>query len=116
VPYTHLNTVIDYMAIEVITMYENKIKARFVGHVERFVNVSWGKKDVLAVIQASDASSEEKRAQGNALCAQLRKIKTDLLSPGEKLTSDEMYHNWIEAQHARVMPCRKLNKGVYYDI
>ncbi|CAK9866201.1 unnamed protein product [Sphagnum jensenii] len=30
VPYTHLNMVIDYMAIEVITMYENNIKARFV--------------------------------------------------------------------------------------
>jgi hypothetical protein len=116
VPYTHLNTVINYMAIEVITMYENNIKARFVGHLERFVNVSWGKKDALAVIQASDASSEEKRAQGNALCAQLRKIKTDLLSPGEKLTSNEMYHDWIEAQPAHVMPCRKLNKGVYYDI
>ncbi|CAM6028971.1 unnamed protein product [Sphagnum balticum] len=69
VPYTHLNTVIDYMAIEVITMYENNIK--------------------------------------------LRKIKTDLLLPSEKLTSDEMYHDWIEAQRAHVMPCHKLNKGVY---
>ncbi|CAK9206811.1 unnamed protein product [Sphagnum troendelagicum] len=86
------------------------------GHVERFVNVSWGKKDALAVIKASDASSEEKRAQGNALCAHLRKIKTDLLSPGEKLTFEEMYHDWIEAQHAHVMLCRKLNKGVYYNI
>ncbi|CAM6063309.1 unnamed protein product [Sphagnum tenellum] len=116
VPYTHLNMVIDYMAIEVITMYENNIKTHFMGHVERFVNVSWGKKDALAVIKASDASSEEKRAQGNALCAHLRKIKTDLLSPGEKLTFEDMYHDWIEAQHAHVMLCRKLNKGVYYNI
>jgi hypothetical protein len=27
-----------------------------------------------------------------------------------------MYHDWIEAQRAHVMLCRKLNKGVYYDI
>ncbi|CAK9864414.1 unnamed protein product [Sphagnum jensenii] len=46
----------------------------------------------------------------------LNTIKTDLLSPGEKLTSDEMYHDWIKAQRAHVMLCRKLNKGVYYDI
>jgi hypothetical protein len=116
VSYTHLNTVIDYMAIEVLTMYENNIKARFVGRVERFVNVSWGKKEALAAIKASDASSVEKTSRQNALCAQLRKIKVDLLSPDEKLTSDEMYHEWIEAQRPHVMPQRKLNKGVYYDI
>jgi hypothetical protein len=28
--YTHMNTVLDYMAIEVKTMYENNIKQRFV--------------------------------------------------------------------------------------
>jgi hypothetical protein len=50
------------------------------------------------------------------LCAQLHKTKIDLLSPGEKLTSDETYHEWIEEQCPYVMPQRKLNKGVYYDI
>jgi hypothetical protein len=61
--------VIDYTAIEVLTMYENNIEARFVGHVERFVNVSWEKKDALATIKASDASSEDKTSRQNALCA-----------------------------------------------
>jgi hypothetical protein len=60
VPYTHLNTVIDYMAIEVLTMYENNIKARFVSYIECFVNVSWDKKATLATIDSSDTSSAEK--------------------------------------------------------
>jgi hypothetical protein len=60
VSYTHLNTAIDYMAKQVVTMYENNIKARFVSYVERFVNVSWGKKSALAAIKALDASSDEK--------------------------------------------------------
>jgi hypothetical protein len=116
IPYTHLNTAIDYMAVEVVTMYENNIKARFVSYVERFVNVSFDKKAALAAIYSSKASSDEKDFMKKTLCAQLRKVKTDLLSPGEKLTSDETYHAWIEAQRAYVMPRRKLNKGVYYDI
>jgi hypothetical protein len=116
ITYTHLNTAIDYMAIEVITMYENNIKAHYVSYVERFVNVSWGKKDALAAIKTSEASSAEKTSAKNSLCAQLRKVKTDLLSPDEKLTSDEKYHDWIESQRDHVMPQRKLNKGVYYDI
>ncbi len=69
VPYTYLNTVIDYMAVEVVTMYENNIKESFVKHVERFINVSWGKKDVLAEISSSNASSKEKTSKKNALCA-----------------------------------------------
>jgi hypothetical protein len=60
VPYTHLNTVIDYMAIEILTMYENNIKARFVSYIERFVNVSFEKKAALAAIDSSDSSSDEK--------------------------------------------------------
>jgi trehalose-6-phosphate synthase len=36
-----MNTVLDYLAIDIITMYENNIKQHFVEYVERFVNVSW---------------------------------------------------------------------------
>jgi endo-1,4-beta-mannosidase len=60
------------MAVEVVTMYENNIKAHFVSYVERFVNVSWGKKAALAAIYSSNASSDEKDSLKNALCAQLR--------------------------------------------
>lgn len=42
--YTHLNTVLDYLTIDIITMYENNIKCHYVDYVERYVNVIWKKK------------------------------------------------------------------------
>ena len=61
----HFSTATNYKVVEVITMYDNNIKAHFVEYVERYVNVVWNKKDE---IKASDASIEEKKTQVNALC------------------------------------------------
>ena len=49
--YTHLNTVLDYLAIDVVTLYENNIKQRFVGYVERFVDVVWQKKALVRLMR-----------------------------------------------------------------
>jgi hypothetical protein len=56
--YRHLNTVLDYMSTEVITMYENNIKQRFCSYVERFVNVSLQKKERLEAIKESEHTSD----------------------------------------------------------
>ena len=37
--YTDLNTVLDYLTIGIITMYENNIKLHYVEYIERFVNI-----------------------------------------------------------------------------
>ena len=42
--YTHLNTVLDYFTIGIITMYENNIKLHYVEYIERFVNIYVGKR------------------------------------------------------------------------
>ena len=42
--YTNLNTVLDYIAVSIVTMYENNIKLHYVEYVERYVNVIWEKK------------------------------------------------------------------------
>ena len=42
--YTHMNTVLDYLTIDILTMYENNIKLHYVEYVERYVNVVWKKK------------------------------------------------------------------------
>lgn len=42
--YQHLNTVLDYLIIDIITMYENNIKLHYVEYLERYVNVVWKKK------------------------------------------------------------------------
>ena len=42
-----MNTVLDYLAIGILTMYENNIKQHFIEYIERFVNVVWRKKQWL---------------------------------------------------------------------
>lgn len=48
--YRHMNTVLDYLAIDVNTVYENDIKQHFVEIIERFVNVAWEKNELVEVI------------------------------------------------------------------
>ncbi|RLN70472.1 hypothetical protein BBJ28_00018546 [Nothophytophthora sp. Chile5] len=93
--YRHLNTVLDYMAIEIITMYENNIKQHYCDQVP----------------------AEQKKAQTNLLCRELRKVKNDILGVNSPNTSDPQYHKWIDEQRPRVMPQGVLAKNsVYYDI
>ena len=42
--YAGLNTVLDYLTEDIITMYENNIQLHYVEYVERYVNVMWKKK------------------------------------------------------------------------
>ena len=42
--YTHMNTILDYLTIDILTMYENNIKQHYIEYVERYVNVIWKKK------------------------------------------------------------------------
>ena len=45
--YTHMNTILDYLTIDILTMYENNIKLHYVEYVERYVNVVWKKKFIM---------------------------------------------------------------------
>jgi hypothetical protein len=42
--YTGLNTVMDYLKEDIMTMYENNVQLHYVDYVERYVNVVWKKK------------------------------------------------------------------------
>jgi len=113
--YRHLSTVLDYLAIEVITMYETNVKQHFVEYVERFVNVAWEKKALVAIIKTLKPA--RRRAATHALCNQLRRIKTDLLSPDQPKRAHPTYHAWIDEQRLAVLPQRALRKdSVHYDI
>ena len=115
--YRNMTIVLEYLAIDVITMYETNIKQHFVEYVERFVNVSWEKSALVALIKKHKTTTARRQAATNALCAQLRRIKTDLLSPDAQKTAHPMYHAWIDAQRLEVLPRRPLRKkSMHYDI
>ena len=47
----NMDTVLDYMTTQVITMYDNNIKQPMIEYVERFVNVRWEKKDTTDIVK-----------------------------------------------------------------
>jgi hypothetical protein len=78
--YTGLNTVMDYLKEDIMTMYENNIQLHYVDYVERFVNVVWKKKMITEKIRKLYKTKVEREARIRSLYGELRKIKNDLLN------------------------------------
>jgi len=78
--YTHMNTILNYLTIDILTMYENNIKFHYVEYVERYVNVVWKKKFIVSKIRKMNITQKAKEQRVSNLCSQLRKIKTDILN------------------------------------
>ena len=117
--YTHMNTILDYLTIDILTMYENNIKFHYVEYVERYVNVVWKKKFIVSKIRKLNITQKEKEQRVNNLCSQLRKIKTDLLNIENKnYKSHSMYHTWINRQKQMITPNKTTYKknNIVYDL
>ena len=120
--YTHLNTVLDYLTIGIITMYENNIKLHYVEYIERFVNIIWKKKETIVKIKEENKEEDKQKELVNEFCRQLRKIKTDILLHSSEITteykSDVKYHNWIKEIKKTITPNKDKYKkdSLYYDL
>jgi hypothetical protein len=116
--YTHLNTVLDYLTIGIITMYENNIKLHYVEYIERYVNIFWKKKETIIKIKEENKEEVKQKELVNEFCRQLRKIKTDILEITTEYKSDIKYHNWIKDIKKTITPNKeKYQKdNLYYDL
>ena len=117
--YTHMNTILDYLTIDILTMYENNIKFHYVEYIERYVNVVWKKKFIIIKIRKLKITQKEKEQRVNQLCSQLRKIKTDLLNiENANYKSHTMYHQWINQQKQNITPNKTAYKknNIVYDL
>lgn len=116
--YTHLNTVLDYLTIGTITMYENNVKLHYVEYIERYVNIIWKKKETIIKIKDENKDEDKQKELVNEFCRQLRKIKTDILEITTEYKSDEKYHNWIKEIKKTITPNKeKYQKdSLYYDL
>ena len=116
--YTHLNTVLDYLTIGIITMYENNIKLHYVEYIERYVNIVWKKKETIVKIKEENKEEDKQKELVNEFCRQLRKIKTDILEISSEYKSDVKYHNWIKEIKKTITPNKdKYQKdNLYYDL
>jgi hypothetical protein len=116
--YTHLNTVLDYLTIGIITMYENNIKLHYVEYIERYVNIVWKKKETITKIKEENKEEKKQKELVNEFCRQLRKIKTDILEITTEYKSDVKYHNWIKDIKKTITPNKKKYQkdNLYYDL
>jgi hypothetical protein len=115
--YTHMNTILDYLTIDILTMYSNNIKLHYVEYVERYVNVVWKKSLLVSKIRKMNNTKKDKDARINKLCNQLRKIKNDLLNvENGNYKSHISYHNWINKQKQTIIPVKTFKKNLYYDL
>jgi len=117
--YTGLNTVMDYLKEDIITMYENNIQQHYVDYVERFVNVVWKKKMITEKIRKLYKTKAERERRIRCLCSELRKIKNDLLNVDKSgYKSKSYYHPWIAEQRKHILPNKnKYEKdSIYYDL
>jgi hypothetical protein len=119
IDYAGLNTILDYLKEDVITMYENNIQLHYVEYVERYVNVVWKKKMIVDKIRNLVKTQKERETRVRNLCTELRKIKNDLLNVDDKpYQSNHNYHNWITQQKQHILPPKtKYEKNsVMYDL
>jgi hypothetical protein len=116
--YTHMNTILDYLTDDIITMYKNNIQLHYVEYVERFVNVCWKKKYIINKIRRLNFTKKEKDNRINKLCSQLRKIKNDILNVETcEYKSHSVYHPWIHNVKQYIIPNKTFAKNsIHYDI
>ena len=115
--YTYMNTILDYLTMDVMTCYENNIKEHFVEYVERYVNVIWQKKFMIDKIRKVKKTKRDRDNAVNRFNSDLRKIKNDLLNVEDnKFKSKSFYHQWIKEQKKLILPNKKFNKNLYYDL
>ena len=119
IDYAGLNTVLDYLKEDVMTMYENNIQLHYVEYVERYVNVVWKKKLITEKIRKLGKTKTEREIRIRNLCSELRKIKNDLLNVDTNVfTSKSYYHKWIKEQKHNILPQKKKfeKNSIYYDL
>jgi len=76
--YTYMNTILDYLTEDILTMYENNIQLHYVEYVERYVNVVWNRKMITEKIRKLSKTKAERESRNHTLNIELRNIKKDL--------------------------------------
>ncbi len=118
--YLHMNTLIDYVAQNILTMYENNIKQNYMDCVFKFVNVHFGKQQKVDAIKASQTyTQKQKKRIMSMYCSYLRKIKDDILNvQNNEYKSDPEMHAKINMLKNIAIPTKHNfeKDSIYYDL
>ena len=117
--YTYMNTVLDYLTMDILTMYENNIILHYVDYLERYVNTVWKKDYLIEKIRKIKKTKSDRETAIRQLCNRLRRIKKDLLNVEDtNYKSDKSYHKWIIEQKKFILPnkIKYTKNSLYYDL
>lgn len=118
--YVHMNTVLECMANEIVTMYANNIRSNFFTYAKSYVDASFSKRRRIREIEENnDVSAEEKKRLKSSFLLKLQNVTFDALSGvviGVKRSHPDD-HAFIEETILEVTPTRALrNRSRRLDI
>jgi hypothetical protein len=121
ISYDRLSYVLPYEAIDMTININNNIQMNFINRLYKYINIRLNLKVKLTEITLNNPGIENKDKR-ETLHKQLReevnKVKYDIISLNEDLTSDEIYHEFILDMRKNLFP--GVNKfrqdNIHYDI
>jgi hypothetical protein len=118
--YDGLATSFQYLAVEILTNFENNIKCRYYDYVVRFVNTFFAKKAQIEEIRNNkNLSKNERDKLVSNFCKMLNKFKDDLLNvKDKKYKSGEHLHKLIDHFKKIILPNKEKyeKESVIYDV
>ena len=108
--YTNLYTPIDYMAIQVVTMFENNIKKHFIKYVTMYVDCYRDKINVFSNIDSNNnLSSEQKEAQKRQFKNVSNRIVRDILSTNMIVMNGNLVVNYQSGEDRDTLDMLRRN-------
>lgn len=118
--YDGLATLFQYLAIEIVTIFENNIKCRFYDYVVRFINTFFAKKQQIEEIRNNkNLTKQQRETQMSNFCKMLRNIISDILTVNNnKYKSNQNLHSLIKHFKTIMLPTKiKFEKdNAIYDL
>jgi transposase len=122
--YDGLATLFQYLAIEIVTNFENNVKARYYDYIVRFINTFFAKKQFIEEIKSlNNLTKDEKNKKTSSFCKMLRNIIKDILNVNienkkKDYKSAEHLHSFIDNFKKIMLPNKNKYKedNVMYDL
>ena len=108
---TKLNQILNFSKVQIVTAFENNIKAHFIKHLFYYINSYF---DMLCELEYSELSTKKDVvAFRKDLRYELRFVKNDILNG--TLTSSSCYHRRIKENRSKLVP-KEYIKSIPYDL
>lgn len=116
--YDKLSYILPYEAIDMITNIHNNIQEHFLQHLFKYVHIVFDIKNKSNQITLDNKDKTIRKQLHKELYDEIQKVKNDLISFSDELTSLPKYHNWILQERLNLYRNKTNfdNDSIYYDL